>query len=168
MLPITMYQFSSTRTPTPTPTVTPTPQSHILWLYLHSDYTLREQPQASVSDIPIRPAWPSRSWTYTLTGDITSNRYAFDVTLYNILPYWPYFSAYSIDFMLNRQGTSIPLAHYETGLILTQARISGTLTGVDPDALPGDVLVFKISYRVGAYGGAYIGGSTNARIGIAD
>jgi hypothetical protein len=135
-------------------------------LYPHDDFTLQSTPQSGVHDIPIRPAWPEREWTYTLDGDITGDQYYFDLTLYNLFPYYPYYTCYSIELILDQSGDQTVLVGADLDCIVTTTRFYGTVTGLDPQANSGDTLIYRISHRAGAYGGTYIGGDTNAHIEI--
>ncbi len=146
-------------TPTPTPTPLPPVQ-----LYLHSDYTLKPVLQANVSNIPIRPAWPFREWTYTLKGDITSANYHFDLTAYSIV----YTASYVVSFILDQSGVTTTLAS-ETILAEGTMRVVRSISGLDPIARAGDRLVLRISsYGGGPYGGVYIGGTTYAHVEISE
>lgn len=155
-LPLIMNRLVATRTATPTATAPP-PTA----LFPHADYTLQRAAQATVSDIAIRPAWPSREWTYTLNGDITGNQYYIDLTLYSIV----YPAGYLIEIILDQNGIRTTLASDHVAVWGT-GRINRTLSGLDPAAAAGDHLILRISHTSGAYGGTLIGGNTNAHIGI--
>ncbi|MFZ1629850.1 MAG: M4 family metallopeptidase, partial [Anaerolineae bacterium] len=160
---VNIYQCQPT---TITPSHTPTyPPEYITRLYLHENYTLQTSPQANTSDIPIRPAWPTREWTYTLIGDITEPNFWMDVTVYTLFPnQLP--SCYDADLVLNHSGSVTTLAHVDLGCTWSSGRYVGEVSSIDPNAQAGDRLTFRLSYTGGAYGGAYIGGDINAHIEI--
>lgn len=155
-LPLMMNRLVATPTDTPTPTPLP-PTS----LYPHADYTLQRTVQTTESDIPIRPAWPSREWTYTLNGDITGNQYHMTLKFYSIV----YPGSYLAELILDQNGVRTTLAS-ATVVVWSTGYLNKTVSGLDPAATAGDHLILRISHGDGAWGGTLIGGNTDARITI--
>jgi hypothetical protein len=161
-----------TGTLTPGPAPTPVPEGYLTRLYLHSDGTLQETPQAQSDEFSLAPAWPSREWTYTLGGDIYADWYRFKVTLHC---YWffPYACRYAAELLLDEGATPTLLASasyfiYNYPPNALPITYTWLVTGIEPDAVRGEQLIFRIRDDGLAYGSLIVGGGVDGpRIDIA-
>ena len=133
-----------------------------LSLYPYETLTMGKTPESTTKQMNIFRE--SKEWTYTLSGDLVGDTYAYDVTLHT----FGVCSCYKVAFLVKQGGTQPVLVAESDALCVASesARFTSTLQGIDPATRAGDRLIFRVTHIDGAQGALCYGGSIDTHIKV--
>jgi hypothetical protein len=153
--------IQSTTTPTsPTATLTLAPS---LILYLREDDQLSESPFSDAALIQtFAGAENSAEWRTTLRGDIEG-------TMYEIRVFFASYgnTTYQLDIIHDHKGNQTVLATTSVKIGEDKFKLyPETVSGTDPDAVAGDMLIFRMTHIAGDSGAAAISPNFQSHIAL--